>query len=157
VELHNSQRYPLKQCPMNIYISIFIIKKTDYFQLLQFLNNLVTRTFIVSTAGKHIEIIRNKLNLEKRIYLPHYWTNKGFKGTVVNRAFPESFEITLIQSLKRWTFEGKYFSNNFNLWKQIFLIGESVPYIPYSRGKEGYHIHFCLDKCLKVSVMKLTI
>ena len=68
------------------------------------------RTFQVSTAGKHIEIIRNKLNLEERQYLPHYWTNEGFKGTVVNRAFPGSFEITLIQSLKRWTFEGKYFS-----------------------------------------------
>ena len=26
--------------------------------------------------------------LKKRRYLPHYWSDKGFKGTVVNRADP---------------------------------------------------------------------
>ena len=30
-------------------------------------------------------IIRTLLNLEKRQYLPHYWADKGFKGTVVNQ------------------------------------------------------------------------
>ena len=28
------------------------------------------------------------LNLEKRQYLPHYWSDQGLKGTIVNRALP---------------------------------------------------------------------
>jgi len=36
---------------------------------------------------------------EKRRYLPHYWLDSGFKGTIVNRALPsldeESLKITL--------------------------------------------------------------
>ena len=39
------------------------------------------------------------LNVEKRKYLPHYWSDKVFKGTVVHRVLSSlhggSFEITL--------------------------------------------------------------
>ena len=54
----------------------------------------------ISTAENHIGITRNKhLDLKKRQYIQHYWTNKGFKGTVVNLALPSlhggSLEITL--------------------------------------------------------------
>ena len=45
------------------------------------------------------------LNLEKRQYLPHYWSDKGFKCTVVDRTLLSlhggSLEITPTQSLKR--------------------------------------------------------
>ena len=38
------------------------------------------------------------LNLEIQQYLPYYWSNKGFKGTVVNQTLPSfswgSLEIT---------------------------------------------------------------
>ena len=59
-------------------------------------------------AEKYIGIIKIKhLNLEKRQYLPHYWSVKYFKGTVVNREMPSlhggSLEITLsvpLMSLK---------------------------------------------------------
>ena len=41
-------------------------------------------------AWKHTGIIKKKTlpNLEKRQYLPHYWSDKSFKGTVVNQALP---------------------------------------------------------------------
>ena len=41
-----------------------------------------------STSGKDIWIILIKhMNLEKCIYPPHYWSDKGFKGTVRNRVY----------------------------------------------------------------------
>ena len=55
----------------------------------------------ISTAGKHIGILRKKTlsNLKKRHYLQHYWSDKGFKSTFVNRVLPSlhggSLEITL--------------------------------------------------------------
>ena len=55
-------------------ISMFIILKTNNFQL-WFLRKIS---------------IRQKwtlLNLEKRNFLQHYWSDKGFKGTLVNWAF----------------------------------------------------------------------
>jgi len=33
-------------------------------------------------------LVASKISTEKRQYLPHYLSNKGFKGTVVNRKFP---------------------------------------------------------------------
>ena len=52
-------------------------------------------------------------NIEKRQYLPHYLSDKGFKGTVVNQALPSlhggSVEITLEATLTKnatGTFKG---------------------------------------------------
>ena len=40
----------------------------------------------ISTTGKQTGMIRT-INLERRQYIPHYYSDKGFrKGTVVNRA-----------------------------------------------------------------------
>ena len=37
----------------------------------------------ISTAGTYIEVIDGSLsNLEKRQYLPNYWSEKVFKGTI---------------------------------------------------------------------------
>ena len=75
---------------------MFTILNTDYFQL-WFLYQSDLR---ISTAGKQ----RNYQNLtqkkrEKIQFLPHYWWDKGFKFTVVNRAVPSlhvsSIEISL--------------------------------------------------------------
>ena len=41
----------------------------------------------ISTVAKHVWIIRTLIYLENRQYLPHFWSDQGFKGTVVNRAF----------------------------------------------------------------------
>ena len=50
----------------------------------------------ISTAGKHLGIIRNLENLQ---YLPHYRSDNSFKGTTGNRALSSfhggSLEITL--------------------------------------------------------------
>ena len=61
----------------------------------------------------HRKKIRFIRNLEKRQYLPHYFTYKGFKGTVVNQALPSlhggSVEITLKATLTKnatGTFKG---------------------------------------------------
>ena len=60
--------------------SMFIFLKTDVFPL-QLLCKSV-HFYCRKTNG----IIRNKhfLNLEKLQYLPHDWTDKGFKGSFVN-------------------------------------------------------------------------
>ena len=47
----------------------------------------------ILTAGKHIKIMRIKPIKWK--YLPHYWSYKGFKCTVVNQALPSFHEGTL--------------------------------------------------------------
>jgi len=52
-----------------------------------------------SGLWKRIGTIRTTLHVEKQHYLPRYWSDKGFKGTVVNREFSSlhggSSEITL--------------------------------------------------------------
>ena len=52
----------------------------------------------ISPAGKHIGIIRIKFNLKNLEYLTHYWSDKGFKGTVMMWELPSlnggSLEIT---------------------------------------------------------------
>ena len=42
----------------------------------------------ISIAEKNIRINRNEHHSEKRQYLPYYWSDKGFNGTVVNLALP---------------------------------------------------------------------
>ena len=47
----------------------------------------------ISTAGKYIRIIRNiyTYKTEKRQYLLHYWSDKGFRCTFVNRPLHWTF------------------------------------------------------------------
>ena len=54
----------------------------------------------MTTAGEHVEQLQDLVkDIEKQQYLPHYWLDKGFKGTVVNREksflHDELFEIKL--------------------------------------------------------------
>ena len=67
---------------------MIITLKTDYVQLWF----LYKSEYRISTTGK------------QRQYLPHYWSDKGFKGTVVNKKLQclqgGSLEITFIVSLK---------------------------------------------------------
>ena len=78
-------------------ISMFIISKTDHFQL-WFLYLLALRT---SHCRKTYNNYQNLTlcNQEIRQYLPHYWSDKGFLGTVVNQALSSldggSLKITL--------------------------------------------------------------
>jgi len=54
-----------------------------------------TKMLRISTAGKHIGLIRIK-KLDKRQYLPHYWSDQCLNGTVVNRTLHGgSLEILL--------------------------------------------------------------
>ena len=41
-------------------------------------------------SGKHVGNVRIKhfQIKKKRQYPPHYWSDKGLKGTIVNQAFP---------------------------------------------------------------------
>ena len=41
----------------------------------------------------------SEINLEKRRYLSHYRSQKGFKGTVVNQALPSLHEGSLENTL----------------------------------------------------------
>jgi len=80
----DSQRYPWKHCLVKYELDITVlILKTDYFQL---------------GLGKHTEIIKTK-GLGKRQHLPHFWSDKGFKGTLVNQTLPslqgESLKIMI--------------------------------------------------------------
>ena len=57
---------------------MFVTIIIDYFQL-WFLYKI---EFYISTAGKHVGTINiNTLNLEYQQYLPHHWSDKGFKRT----------------------------------------------------------------------------
>ena len=72
----DSQRYPYKLC--------LIMYESRY---------KVTCAFLLQE--------NNEINLEKRQYLPHFLSDTGFKGTVVNRGLP---------SLRRGTLENSNFS-----------------------------------------------
>jgi len=53
-----------------------------YWKLIIFNRDFSTKvTSCISTAG-HIKELKH---LGKRQYLPHYWSNQGFTGNVVNR------------------------------------------------------------------------
>ena len=62
-------------------ILMFIVLKTDYFQLWI----LCWSDLYIFIEGKHYQN-KTLLNLEKRKYLPHNWSDKVLKGIVVNRA-----------------------------------------------------------------------
>ena len=74
---------------LNIYVS-------DYFQL-WFLFNCA---FLLQESFKEL---KTSFKNEKRQYFPHYWSDKGSKGTVVNQTLPSlyggSLEITQLQCL----------------------------------------------------------
>ena len=78
---------PLKAMPdikMN-WISMFIILKTNYFQLWFLYKVTFLRFHCRKTNIKELPDV-NALNLEKRQFLPQYCSEKGFKSVVVNRA-----------------------------------------------------------------------
>ena len=62
-------------------ILMFIVLKTDYFQLWI----LCWIDLYIFIEGKHYQN-KTLLNLEKRKYFPHNWSDKVLKGIVVNRA-----------------------------------------------------------------------
>ena len=66
-------------------------------------------------AGK-IQKISQVLNLENRQYLPHYWLDKGFKGTFLNRALPSLHGGSLWIML---TVLGSSVQPFWRFWKQI--------------------------------------
>ena len=72
------------------------------------LNVLYKSDFAFLLQEKHIGIIRiiTLSNPEKRQYLPHYWSDKGFNGTFERRALPSlhggSVKITVYSPSKYW-------------------------------------------------------
>ena len=73
------------------------IRKFEFVAKTQFLWKLIICGFSTKVQMAHFYLIL--LNLEKRQYLPHYWSDKGLKGTLVTRAVSTchggSLEITL--------------------------------------------------------------
>ena len=62
---------------------MFLILKTDYFNC-----DCPTKETHIYTAEKTLKNVQNWefLSLEKRQYLPHYWSDDSFKGNVWNQA-----------------------------------------------------------------------
>ena len=85
--MSDSQQYPEKLCwiKYELEINVYDFKK------------LIICGFSTKVQMAHFYLIL--LNLEKRQYLPHYWSNEGLKGTLVTRAVSTchggSLEITL--------------------------------------------------------------
>ena len=64
------------------------------------------KTLSTGGLGQQIMYLQENLlelselnTLEKRQYLPHYWSDKGFKVTVVNRTLPSAHEGHLKKTL----------------------------------------------------------
>ena len=79
-------------------ISMFSIFKTDYFQLwVLYTQKWLAHFSYRNTCGNYQN--RTLINLEKRQYLPHYCSDRGFICTLVNLALPSwhqrSHEITV--------------------------------------------------------------
>ena len=86
IAMVDSQRFSLK---FYLIKNVLGIRINDHLQL----RVLYKSDMRISTAGKHIEVIRIKNNIF------HIIKDKGLKGTAVNQALPSShgglFEITL--------------------------------------------------------------
>ena len=111
-------------------ISMFIISKTDHFQL-WFLYLLALHT---SHCRKTYNNYQNLTicNQEPRQYLPHYWSDKGFSGTVVNQASSSLdgglLKITLIVPFNHsFSFvpgsKGTIMNQTFNSFRAKFIWG----------------------------------
>jgi len=81
--IHNGTHGTLKRfiLPSIIWTSKITILNADFFKL----KFLYKSDWRISTTGKHFRI--KLLSLGERHYFAHCWSHKGFKGTVVNRAF----------------------------------------------------------------------
>ena len=74
---------------MNKNIKVYNFTKY-FFSIVVFYKNM-TCAFHCRNISIWIISFLNLFKLEKRIYLPHYWSDKGFKGTVLNRTQPSIF------------------------------------------------------------------
>ena len=92
--MSDSQRYPLNRCLINCTQLISIVRYHFYNFQNRFNSTVVSlqsdsRQFYWRT---HIEIIRL---VEKRQYLPHFLSDVGIKGIVVNRTLPSLNGVSL--------------------------------------------------------------
>ena len=92
---------------MNLPFYTTLLWSLMFIALLKVINwvkksNSYSRVFWLSLYCR--KIYRNNYQLEKRQYLPYYWSDWGWKGTIVNRALSSfhrgSPEITLTVTLE---------------------------------------------------------
>ena len=85
------------------------------------------------------------LNLEKRQYLPHYWSDKGFKGIVVNLALSSlavgSLEITLtvplnLRGVRQLSCLKKYLTFGFSVGKFYYFQQDGKCFITEKNWKK---------------------
>ena len=98
-----SSNPPCKDCTVTLKAlfaqiwKMFMILNTDYFLIVSSQQKWLVHFYCRKTCSKYQ--IWTLLNWEKRQYLPHYWSDKGSKGTIVYQALPYlhsgSLEITL--------------------------------------------------------------
>ena len=75
------------------YLSMFIILKTYYFQSYSFSTKVICAFLLQENIWNLSEW--TLINLEKQHSLPHYWLEKGVKGTVETRVLPSSHRGSL--------------------------------------------------------------